>query len=106
MLFRGGPYLPARLALLPATRHHVTHLTERPGDFVQGSDNRVGSRMNAPAPAVLRAKLQVRYFELGAPALPRCLELLLDEAGIVVPLLRLERLPQPEQRTRVARVVL
>ena len=62
-------------------------------------------RIDAPAPAVLRAKLKVRYFELSVPALPRCLELLLDEAGIVVPLLCLERLLQPEQRTRVAGVV-
>ena len=61
--------------------------------------------MEWPAPALLPAKLQVRYFELGVPTLPRCLELLLDEASIVVPLLRLERLLQPEQRTRVARVV-
>jgi hypothetical protein len=62
-------------------------------------------RMDAPAPAVLRAKLKVRYFELSVPALPRCPELLLDEAGIVVPHLCLERLLQPEQRTRVAWVV-
>src|SRR6266699_1199288 len=95
----GGPYLPARLALLPAARYYVTDLMNRPGDVAQSPDNRVGSRMDAPAPAVLRAKLQVRYFELCVPALPRCLELLLDEAGIVFLALGLERLLQPEQRT-------
>ena len=43
--------------------------------------------------AVLRVKLhQVGYVELGVPALPRSVELLLDEASIVVPLLLLERL--------------
>jgi len=91
---------------MTAARYYVTDLTEGPGDFAQSSDSRVGSRMDAPAPALLRAKLhQVRYIELGVPALPRFLQLLLDEASIVVPLLRLERLLQPEQRTRVARVV-
>lgn len=46
-----------------------------------------------PAPARLRAKLhKVCYFELRVPALPRCLELLLDKTSIVFPLLRLERL--------------
>src|SRR6266436_5197929 len=27
------------------SRYRVTHLTERPGNFAQGSDNRVGCRM-------------------------------------------------------------
>ena len=36
-----GPYLPARLALLPAARHCVTNLTWRPGNFAQSLGNRV-----------------------------------------------------------------
>jgi hypothetical protein len=36
-----GPYLPARLALLPAARHDVTNLTWRPGNFAQSPGNRV-----------------------------------------------------------------
>jgi hypothetical protein len=32
-----GQYLPARLALLPAARQYVTHLTQRPGGFVTES---------------------------------------------------------------------
>ena len=39
-----GPYLPARLALLPAARYFVTNLTERPGKFAQSPGNRVGER--------------------------------------------------------------
>jgi hypothetical protein len=38
-----GPHLPARLALLPAARHYVTNLTQRPGNFAQSPDNRVGT---------------------------------------------------------------
>jgi len=39
-----GPYLPARLALLPAARHYVTNLAYRPGNFAQSPGNRVGMR--------------------------------------------------------------
>ena len=42
-----GTYLPARLALLPAALYDVFHLTQRPDDFAQSSDNRVGSLMDA-----------------------------------------------------------
>jgi hypothetical protein len=38
-----GPYLPARLALLPAARYFVTNLTWRPGNFAQCPDNRGGT---------------------------------------------------------------
>src|SRR5690242_9943294 len=38
-----GQYLPARLALLPAARYYVTHLTKRPGAFAQSPGNRVGA---------------------------------------------------------------
>src|ERR1700687_479947 len=99
----GSQYLPARLALLPAARLLCDSFDSAFGRLC--SEPGQSCRMDAPAPAMLRAKLQVRYFELGAPALPRGLELLRDEAGIVVPLLRLERLLQSEQRTWVARVV-
>jgi len=38
-----GPYLPARPALLLASRHDVTNLTERPSNFAQSPGNRVGT---------------------------------------------------------------
>ena len=44
----GGPYLPARLALLPAVRCHVIHLTQSPGDFAQTSNNRVENPNGCP----------------------------------------------------------
>jgi hypothetical protein len=44
----GGAYLPARPALLPAARYDVIHLTGRPNDFAQNSDNRVKSRVGSP----------------------------------------------------------
>ena len=100
-MISSGPYSPARLALLPAARYRVTHLTERPGDFAQGSDNRVGSRMDAPAlPSCWRNYTKSPMLGWGLPALSRCLELLLDEGGIVVPLLCLEHLLQPEQMSK------
>jgi len=36
-----GSYLPARPALLPAARHYVTDLTQRPGNFARSQRNRV-----------------------------------------------------------------
>ncbi len=41
----GGPYLPVRLALLPALRYDVTHLTQRPGDLF-----RIGQSCGKPVP--------------------------------------------------------
>ena len=66
----GGPYLPARLALLPAVRYYVTHLTQRPGDFAQSSDNRVGSRMDVLSTVLKTVKLEGAMFynaEFSAP---------------------------------------
>ena len=48
---------------------------------------------------------QIIQLQLCASAFPRGLELLLHEAGVVFLALGLECLLQPEQRTRVARVL-
>ena len=48
---------------------------------------------------------QIIQLQLRAPAFPRGLELLLHKASIVFLALGLEGLLQPEQRTRIARVV-
>jgi len=42
MYHHNGSYLPARPALLPAARHDVTNLTQRPGNFAQSQRNRGG----------------------------------------------------------------
>ena len=51
-------YLPARLALLPAARQYVTHLIQRPDDFAQSPDDRVGSRMDVLSTVLKTVKLE------------------------------------------------
>jgi AraC-like DNA-binding protein len=66
----GGPYLPARLVLLPGVRYDVTQLTQRPGDFAQSSDNRVGSQMDVLSTLLKTVKLEGAMFynaEFSAP---------------------------------------
>jgi hypothetical protein len=55
--------------------------------------------------ASLRNLDQIIQLQLRAPAFPRGVELLLHKAGIIFLALGLEGVLQPEQRTRVARVV-
>jgi len=66
----GGQYLPVRLALLPAARYYLTHLTRRPDDFAQSPGNRVGSRMDVLLTVLKTVKLEGAMFynaEFSAP---------------------------------------
>ena len=84
-----GPYLPARLALLPAVRYHVAHLTQRPDNFAQGSDNRVGSRMDVLSTVLKTVKLEGAMFynaEFSAPWSFRA-----PRSGVVAPQLSAEQ---------------
>ena len=70
MHHHGGLYLAARLALLPAARYYVTHLTKRPGDFAQSPDNGVGRRMDVLSSVLKTVKLEGAMFynaEFSAP---------------------------------------
>ncbi len=65
-----GPYLPARLALLPGARYYLTHLIQRPDYFAQSSDNLVGSRMDVLSTVLKTVKLEGAMFynaEFSAP---------------------------------------
>jgi AraC-like DNA-binding protein len=66
----GGPHLPERLALLPAARYYVTHLTQSPADFAKSSDNGVGNRMDVLSTVLKTVKLEGAMFynaEFSAP---------------------------------------
>jgi AraC-like DNA-binding protein len=66
----GGPCLPARLALLPATRYYVAHLIRRPADFAQSPENLVGTRMDVLSTVLKTVKLEGAVFynaEFSAP---------------------------------------
>ena len=66
----GGPRLPERLALLPAARYYVTHLTQSPADFAKSSDNGVGNRMDVLSTVLKTVKLEGAMFynaEFSAP---------------------------------------
>lgn len=56
------PYLPARLAFLPAARHHVIHLTRRLDFFADSSGEPVGPRMDVLSTVLRALKLEGAVF--------------------------------------------
>jgi AraC-like DNA-binding protein len=57
-----GLYLPARLALLPATLYYVIHMTRRPDGFAESTDNHVRGRMDVLSTVLKTVKLEGAMF--------------------------------------------